>query len=356
MKKKILAFLICIVVVSIPIIIWIPTLFKETRTEKTKMPWIYVHANEIRNDQTHTKIIFHGANSIGVVELNDYYDHWNEEYFQKMKDWNINIVRFPIHYPSFKYYEDREPGSFLELLDRGIEWAARRGIYSIIDFHSCGWPLTGEYFGGGFDSNWGRNIYDFTPQELRDFWRTISTYFANDSRIAFYDLFNEPAKEDINTPSAIGDNVTLNAWLEWKDFSEELIDIIREKDPDRAVLVGGLQFSYYLNHVLNYPIEREDVAYSVHVYNTTNWLYTWDDAFGQVSQYFAILIGEVGFEEEDDESTFADPFLDYLDQKEIGWLAWNFGPEWTPKLFSDWNFNPTYAGTYFYNRFLSYIV
>ncbi|MEM1509308.1 MAG: cellulase family glycosylhydrolase [Thermofilaceae archaeon] len=352
-KKMVFALGVIAIITCLILLIFRPYLFEKEEFSRSRLPALYVQENKIL-DEYGNQIIFHGVNSVGVSEMIYYYGKWDEKYFEKMKEWNVKIVRFPIHYASYAWYEEHKPGYYLRVLDQGIEWAARNGIYSIIDFHSCGWPVTGEYFGGGYDSNWGRDIYAFTPEELKEFWGKVSKYFANDTRIAFYDLFNEPAKEDPNV-GGVGDDISLGAWLEWRDFAEELIDIIRKNDPNRVVLVGGLQFSYYVNHAVDYPIRRPNVVYSIHIYNNTNWMVSWDEAFGNASSSIPVLVGEVGFDPEDPNiggtvENFARPLLDYLEQKSIGWLAWNFSPEWSPKLLLDWNYTPTVSGEFFYEK------
>ncbi len=329
-------------------------------TEPTIHPKLRVVGNEIR-DENNNRTIFRGVNAIDPAWMDRYYGYWNSEYFQKMKEWGVKIVRIPVHYPAFKWFEQREKGSYLHLLDQGVEWAASRGIYSIIDFHSIGWPPTGEWSNSWDDPDWGQ-FYKFTTQELKDFWITISKHFANDSRIAFYDLFNEPAKDLPN-----GLNTSLDAWLEWRDFAETLIDLVHENDPDRLVLVGGLQFSYDIRHVKDYPVRRPNVVYSVHIYPWSllpgDWHADWDTAFGNVASSVPILVGEVGFDPNasDDEGmrgtpeSFGIPLLDqYLEPQNIGWLAWNFGPRWLPCLVSDWNYTPTVSGSFFRDRLLSH--
>jgi len=358
MRKAIvfaLVIVVVVVIISLSLLAFQPYMFPE-EFHRSKLPALHVQGNKIL-DENGNRIIFRGVNSIGVGEMMYCYKRWNKEYFEKMKEWNVKIVRFPIHYAAYKWYEENQPGYFLENLDQGIEWAAKNGIYSIIDFHSCGWPLTGEYFGGGYDSNWRRNIYEFTPEELKNFWNTVSKFFANDTRIAFYDLFNEPAKDDPSM-GGVGDDVSLEAWLEWRNFAEELIDIIRENDPNRVVLVGGLQFSYYINHAMDYPVRRSNVVYSVHIYNNTNWMVSWEDAFGNAASRVPVLVGEVGFDPDDPNiggtvENFALPLLNYIEEKNIGWLAWNFGPEWSPKLLLDWSYTPTVSGEFFYEKLKS---
>ncbi len=319
------------------------------------LPRLKVVGNEIQ-DESGNQVVLYGVNAIDPAWMEKYYHHWDATYFEKMKEWGVKIVRIPVHFPAYRWFEETQPGSYIRLLEQGIEWAARNGIYSVIDFHAIGYPPTGEWQSYGEDPNWGQ-IYQFTPEELKEFWRRIAQEFAHDARIAFYDLFNEPAKDLPN-----GQNTALDAWLEWRNMAEELIDIIREYDPQRLFLVGGLQFSYDLRYARDFPVRREGVVYSTHTYPWSmmpgDWHANWDTAFGMVSQYVPVIVGEVGFDPDaPDEGmrgtpeSFGIPLLDgYLKPRNIGWIAWNFGPEWPPCLVADWNWTPTVAGSFFRER------
>lgn len=96
-----------------------------------------------------------------------------------MKEWNVKIVKFPIHPASYFWYEKHRPGVFLKSLNQGIEWDARNGIYSVVDFHSCGWPSPEEYFGGKYDPNWECNIYEFAPEGIERFLENGFKVFYN---------------------------------------------------------------------------------------------------------------------------------------------------------------------------------
>jgi len=289
-----------------------------------------------------------------------YYGHWSQEYFRQMREWGAKIVRIPVHYPAFQWFEENEKGSYFRLLDQAVEWSAREEMYTIIDFHSIGWPPTGDYQTSPTpDPNWGQ-IYRFTPAALKDFWEKVSKHFAADSRIAFYDLFNEPAKGLPN-----GQDTSLQAWLEWRDFAEGLIEIIHPNDPDRLVLVGGLQFAYDLRHAKDDPVRRDGVVYAVHIYPWSlmpgDWHADWDTAFGNHASSLPMLVGEVGFDPNSPdeamkgtEESFGIPLIDeYLKPQSMGWLAWNFSPEWTPCLLLTWDYAPTAAGSFFQTRLFS---
>ncbi|MGQ9780184.1 MAG: cellulase family glycosylhydrolase [Bacillota bacterium] len=312
-------------------------------------------------DGENRQVIFRGVNAVDPASMDQYYHHWDEEYFEAMRSWGVTLVRIPVHNPAYKWYENREPGSYLRLLDWGVAWAAERGMYVVIDFHAIGYPPTGEWQQTEFeDPNWGQ-IYQFTPQDLHDFWAAVSAHYAGDNRIAFYDLFNEPAKDLPN-----GLDVSPGAWAAWRALAESLIDEIRANDRNRVVVVGGLQFAYDLSNVPTDPVNRDNVVYSTHVYPWSlmpgDWRKDWNGAFGNTATSKPVIAGEVGFDPQADPNSgmygtvenFGVPLVDnYLEPRGIGWLAWNFSPEWPPTLLADWFYTPTVSGEFFRQRLLA---
>ncbi len=66
-----------------------------------------------------TPVVFRGLNTSDPNKLvKD--GHWNKAYFQEMKNWGANIVRFPVH-PAAWRAQGKE--KYIQLLDQGIEWA-----------------------------------------------------------------------------------------------------------------------------------------------------------------------------------------------------------------------------------------
>jgi endoglucanase len=73
--------------------------------------------------------------------------HWDAEYFQQAHAWGAQVVRIPI-IPGF--WRDRGPEAYLALLDQGIEWSKKNEMFVILDWHSIGDLVAGE-----FDRSWG---------------------------------------------------------------------------------------------------------------------------------------------------------------------------------------------------------
>jgi aryl-phospho-beta-D-glucosidase BglC (GH1 family) len=160
-------------------------------------------------------------------------------------------------------------------------------MYVIIDFHSAGWFPDNWYLDEGADT---------TVEEWTGFWKTISSRYANNDVVAFYELFNEPALywETHQYPYPSED------WSTWKGLVENLlINTIRPNDPDKTILVGGLLSAYDLSYVAGAPIAdiSNNVAYSTHPYPT--WIPVfhlgWDTAFGNLSSQYPIFATEYGY-------------------------------------------------------------
>src|SRR5690606_9010086 len=79
-------------------------------------------------------IVFRGLDTSDPNKL-EKEGHWEKGYFQEMKNWGANIVRFPVHPVAWR---ERGKENYLKLLDQGIAWAKELGMYVIIDWHSIG--------------------------------------------------------------------------------------------------------------------------------------------------------------------------------------------------------------------------
>jgi hypothetical protein len=83
----------------------------------------------------------------------------------------------------------------------------------------------------------------------------------------------------------------------------------------------------------------------------------WDTWFGEVSQTYPVIITEWGYMDENrqdgpvylsgNQVDFGEPFLAYLNDHGIGWIACWYDDEWLPPIF-----NPGWATTTNYGSFV----
>ena len=122
-------------------------------------------------------------------------------------------------------------------------------MYVIIDWHSIG-NLNTEKF--------SRSIYDTSWDETVKFWETVAKRYKNNSTVAVYELFNEPTDQ--------GGKLGELSWSTWRPTLEKLIDEIHKIDDKKIYLVAGMNWGYFLNEVMENPVDRKNVAYCTHPY------------------------------------------------------------------------------------------
>ena len=265
--------------------------------------------------------------------------HWNKEYFEAIKSWGANIIRFPVHPNAWR---DRGKNEYIKLLDDGVKWATELGLYVNIDWHSIGNLRTEMYQNA---------MYETTRKETFEFWRTMAAHYKGNTTVAFFELFNEP--------TVINGQLGVCSWKDWKQMNEEMIGIIRANGSKAIPLVAGFNWAYDLTPVSNDPINAEGIAYVSHPYPMKRekpWEPKWTEDWGFAAKKYPLMLSEIGFcgaaergahvPVISDES-YGDAITRYCEDNGISYTVWVFDPQWAPMLISDWNFTPTRQGRYF---------
>lgn len=290
-------------------------------------------------------VVFRGLNTSDPDKLVSQ-NHWNKAYFEEIKKWGANIVRFPVHPTT---WTKRGKENYLKLIDDGIKWASELNLYVIIDWHSIGNLQTEMY---------QHDMYDTTLKQTYDFWRTIAVKYGKNTTVAFYELFNEP--------TTFNNTLGTASWDEWKNLNEELITIIRANGGEGVPLVAGFNWAYDLTPVLYNPINAEGIAYVSHPYPEKRekpWEDQWTADWGFVKEKYPLVLTEIGFCGPEDpgahhpvisDETYGDAITNYSDEKGISYVIWVFDPQWAPRLFEDWNYKPSRHGKYFKKKLQSY--
>lgn len=300
-------------------------------------PRVQVKGNQFVTD-TGEPILFRGLDTSDPNKLNSE-GRWNKRYFEEMKSWGANLVRFPVHPVHWRGRGEAEYG---KLLDQGIAWAAELNLYVIIDWHSIG-NLREEKF--------QNPMYNTTWQETRDFWSAMATRYNGNSTVAFFELFNEP--------TVASGKMGTCTWDQWKEMMEKLIAEIRTKNTTAIPLVAGFNWAYDLSEMESNPIAAEGIAYVSHPYPMKRekpWEEKWTKDWGFAAKKYPLLLTEIGFCGKDDrgahvpvisDESYGDAIMAYCDKNKISYCVWVFDPQWSPMLISDWNFTPTRQGRYF---------
>jgi endoglucanase len=304
------------------------------------------------------EIVLRGVSALDPLAMNRYMGHWEDDYFAKMAAWGPKVVRVPVHPGEWgnRFYNGGGSCAFpqvyqqckdrMAVIEQAVSWAGDHGMYSIIDWHVIGSLVTG-YFQG--------NVYRTDQAETEDFWRQIATRFKDDSRVAAYELLNEPVT-DRN-----GWQVSEAQWIAQRDWYERLVDVIRAIDPTKPIVCNGLDWGYNLVWAGAHPVNRGGIVYGAHPYPVK--ALPWETYFGYLAATSPVLATEFGFQNNGssvyDESAYQGAgsyraVLDaYLEGKGIGWMAWSFGPLWEPILTLDWNYTPSEQGQFYREKLLA---
>ncbi|EDY81827.1 Cellulase (glycosyl hydrolase family 5) [Verrucomicrobiia bacterium DG1235] len=298
---------------------------------------ISVEGNRFVNEEGET-VVFRGLALVDPAAMVDR-GRWNREYFEKAAGWNANVVRVPVHPRDWRRFGEEE---YLKLLDQSVQWSAELGMHVIIDWHSIGNPLTDVYH---------RPMYETSRGETFRFWYTIATRYKDNPAVPFFELWNEPT----NRNGRMG----RLPWSDYKAYMEELIFMIKAIDDKKIPMVAGFNFGYTLTDVKNDPISFPGVAYVAHPYPQKRpepWVEDWERDWGFVADKYPMICTEFGFMSADGpgahvpviaDEKYGHAIIDYYEKKGISWTAWVFDPQWSPQLFSDWDYTPTAQGKVF---------
>ena len=311
----------------------------QSQAQPTPLSQISVKGNKFVSAEG-KEMIFRGLNASDPDKLSRD-GRWNKRYFEEMKSWGANIVRFPVH-PAAWRRQGQE--NYIKLLDQGVQWAKESGMYVIIDWHSIG-NLCAEMY--------QHPMYETTRKETYEFCRAMAAHYKDNTAVAFFELFNEPTVHD--------GQLGVCSWADWKAMMEETITIIRAHGATAIPLVAGFNWAYDLTEIAKDPVNAEGIAYVSHPYAMKRekpWEAQWTADWGYVAEKYPLFLTEIGFCGADDrgahvpvisDESYGDAITKYCAEKGISYTVWVFDPNWSPMLFSDWNFTPTRQGRYFKN-------
>lgn len=305
---------------------------------------ISVQGNSFVNQKGDT-LVFRGVSTSDPDKL-EIDGLWSRRYFDEIKAWGVNLVRFPVH-PS--RLRNRGFEEYLKLLDDGIQWAGERGIYVVIDWHSIGNIETGIYL---------LDMYDTTKKETFNFWKKIAERYGQKNTVAFYEIFNEPTTNSTKFGTL--------QWDSWKDFNEEVITIVRSNGGEGIPLVAGFNWAYDLTPVKQSPIAMAGVGYVSHPYPQKRekpWEEKWTDDWGFVKNNYPVILTEIGFCGPEDpgahipvisDESYGVSITEYCDSRQISYIVWVFDKDWAPNMFTDTNYTPSRQGKFFEQKLKSY--
>lgn len=167
------------------------------------------------------------------------WDH-NQSDFARIKSWGANTIRFYMHANWFTPQNIQNTWAYL---DQNLEWALQNGLYLILDMHYAPGQLMSD-----LSTLWSSAA---NRQSLVDIWTQIASRYRNNSRIAGYDLLNEPAPANPNS---------------WWGLAQQLIDAIRGVDDHHVIIAETLNNQAGSSSFPTTLLNDTNLAYSFHFY------------------------------------------------------------------------------------------
>ncbi len=248
-------------------------------------------------DQYGNQVQLKGISTHG---LSWYPQYVNEDFFRQMRDeWNVEIVRLAMYTAEYNGYCTGDEGNkqtLKNVVSEGVNHATNLGMYVIIDWHilSDGNPLTYK-------------------EEAKKFFAEMAERYQGYDNV-IYEICNEP-----NGGAS---------WSDIKNYANEVIPVIREKDKDAVILVGTPNWSQFVNEAAADPITGYDnLMYVLHFYADTHRDDLRNTLQNAYNQGLPVFVSEFGICDAAGSGANnveeADKWIDLMDQNGISYCIWN---------------------------------
>lgn len=208
-------------------------------------------------------------------------------------DFNVSLLRLSMAIEPHGGYLD-SPAEQLGLIRTVADRAIKHGVYILIDWH---------------DHNAEKNI-----DEAKAFFVEMAKRYAGVPNV-IYEIWNEPERQ---------------SWAVIKAYSEEVIDAIREHDPDNIIVVGSPRWDQDVDIAAADPItNRHNLVYSFHFYASDPYH---QDALRQkaetaIAQGLPLFVTEWGVGESNGDGVFdlekTERWVEWMEQHQLSWANWN---------------------------------
>jgi endoglucanase len=206
------------------------------------------------------------------------------------KDFHCNVVRAAMGVELGEMSYMKEPQFSKDKIEAVIKGAIKADIYVIVDWHS----------------------HNINLNEAKAFFAEISKKYSKYPNI-IYEIFNEPDYE---------------SWAAVKAYSEEVIKVIRENDPNNIILVGSPHWDQDVDLAAADPIiGYTNIMYTMHFYAATHGKELRDKTDQAISKGLPVFISEsAGMEASGDGPLNLkawQEYIDWMEAKKLSWITWS---------------------------------
>lgn len=216
---------------------------------------------------------------------------YNKESVKWLKDdFKCNVVRAAMGIELGDSSYIKQPEFSKKKVKAIIDGAIKNDIYVIVDWHS----------------------HNINLKEAKIFFDEISKEYAGKPNI-IYEIFNEPDDE---------------TWEQVKEYSEEIIKVIRKNDAKNIILVGCPRWDQDIHLPAANPIKGFDnLMYTVHFYAATHEKWLRDRTDEAIKSGLAIFVSEsAGMEATGDGPLNVKAwkeYIDWMEERKISWITWS---------------------------------
>ncbi len=213
----------------------------------------YVYDDSVYQDGA--PMVWRGAGGSYLFHADDYEMAW-QNHLSQIQEMGLNTVRLAFAFNDSginpEYGVPSADVMDYSKLDWVLDFLDRHGIKAILDCH-----------------NWNDMIGDFGSQKLIDDWVDVALRYRGDSRVAAYELFNEPGP--ITWSSSVSSTTdVLKAYA-------DLTDAIRKVDPNHIVVWPSLGWLAYAWDLDKFPTVLQSYSRPNTVMTVHRWTYRTDD-------------------------------------------------------------------------------
>ncbi len=180
------------------------------------------------------RVMLRGVSSNGLITAEDYL---TDALFEELAhDVGVNLFRFAMYTYGVGivgYCTNGDKDRHKQDIEKGVQLCRDHDLYAIIDWHILS------------DGDPNRYLDD-----AKLFFAEMAEKFRDYDNV-LYEICNEPNGVD---------------WAAVKRYAEQVIPVIREKDPDAVIIVGTPDWSKDLRSAAADPLAFDNILYALHFY------------------------------------------------------------------------------------------
>lgn len=215
---------------------------------------------------------------------------YNKQTVEWLKtDWGCNVVRAAMGVePDTAYLTD--PEWSVGLIEQVIDGAIENNIYVIIDWHS----------------------HSIQLEPAKAFFKQMALKYGKYNNI-IYEIYNEPVYD---------------TWDSIKEYSEQVIDVIRAIDKNNIIIVGCPRWDQDIHIVADNPlVGYNNIMYAVHFYADTHKQWLRDRCNYALQKGIPIFVSEsagmLASGKGDINKQEWQTWIDYMESNKISWVLWS---------------------------------